>query len=173
MKKMRVVSMVFTLFLIFGFYGAALGGGLEDPACTGDPFPDASQCDKTTVYANITVARALDCVCAISPPITPNSYNVHVVVRDKKNGKPKKVHLFSFSTPRGTGNLCDLDEEFLFDEFIRRFCTLGVQEVFGFDGVAVIKELKIVRVQEEDCGTAEEMMQLEVVLCDGPAPPIP
>jgi hypothetical protein len=164
MKKTRVVLLVIALILLFGFYGAAFGGGgPEDPACLLDPFPDASQCDKTTVYADITVARAAPCA------IVPSTYSVHMVVRDKKKGKPKEVHLFSFSSSLGDGDLCNLDEDDLIAEFFRLFCSLGVQDLFGFDGIAVTKYVEIVRA--ENCGTPAEMIQLEVAICDVPVAP--
>ena len=166
MKKTRAIPLVFACFLTLGLYGAAFGGGgPEDPACKGDPFPDANQCDNTTVYADITVARAAPC------PTVPGTYSVHLVVRDKKAGRPQNVHLFSFSTSLGSGDLCNLKKEDLIAQFLRLFCSLGVQDKFGFDGIAVIKDAEIVR--NENCGTPAEMIQFEVVLCDAPAPPTP
>jgi hypothetical protein len=84
----------------------------------------------------------------------------------KKKKKSKEVHLFSFSTPLGEGDLCALNEDDFLDLFFRVPCSLGVQDAFGFDGIAVIKKLEIVN--KENCGTPAEMIRLEAVVCDVP-----
>ena len=77
------------------------------------------------------------------------------------------MHLFSFPTPRGAGDLCALSEEELIDIFFRRPCTLGVHTEFGFVGLPVFEEFEIIA--QENCApppNPAEMILIKVVVCD-------
>lgn len=162
MKKITLLPWLLAFFLIFSFSGTTFaGGGPEDPACSADSFPDSSECpaDAKRVWGEITVAREVD---NIIPAL--NAYSVQISLRDKKRGKPKELHLFSFPTPRGESDLCALSEDELIEIFFRRPCTLGVHTAFGFVGLPVFEEFEIIA--DENCGLPSEMIQIRVVICD-------
>jgi hypothetical protein len=171
MKTMKMVPWLLAFTLIFGFSSAALsgGGGPEDPAaCDVVLSLDSNDCpaDAKRVYAEITVARE-------TPPIIgPGAYSVQISSRDKKRGKPKEVHLFSFQDPLGVGDLCAASEEDFLELFYKKPCALDVHIAFDFVGLPVFEEFEIIAF--ENCCDPEtpsvdcpaEMILIRAVVCD-------
>jgi hypothetical protein len=152
MKKMRVFPWLLAFVLIFGFYGTAFsGGGPEDPACPAgtdeDPLPEPTA--GPYLYGTFTVARVVGLLGDFD-----TTYSVQITLRRKW-----KTHLFSFQSPLGEGNLCELDERELMEIFKRLPCQLGVGDAFGLEGIPVIKKLWITVVESELCGGPGEMIR--------------
>lgn len=161
MKRSRMIPLVFALMCVFGFYGIALSGGWEDPACQNPPAPTSGH----FIRGSFTVD--LDEITRGFPDY--EHYNVHLVLK-----RGNKVHLFSFPSSVGTKGLCDYKVEDpdsnlgLKTIFAKIPCNLRIGEAFDLSGFPVIADLTITN--KDFCGTDEAMIAGDIVIRVVPVP---
>ena len=147
MKRSKKFPLLLVLVSIFGFYGIALGAG-EPPSWGTCPPELPAPTRGHFVYGTFTAG--LD-------QLYPDHFNVQMVLR-----QGTKVHLFSFWTDLGGGDLCD--QTAVNPETIKQLlafypCSLAVGEPFGFDPAKftpVISDIYIIK--RDFCEVYERQM---------------
>lgn len=152
MKKcLSVAAVMMATFL--GLSSVACGGGRgpEDPACMNLPLPIGGKVVKgtfTIAYDKSQCSQQEQC----------RHFNVHAVLT-----RGSKVHLYSFATPLGDGDLCGLDSGYLKREYAPEPCNQRVGQDFGIPGVPVIETLTIKKM--DFCGdTSKQMIKGDIVI---------
>ena len=136
MKRSRMIPLVFGLVFVFGFYGVTFSGGWEDPVCQNLPAPTSGH----FIRGDFSAAQDKS-PCSADYPEDCAHYNVHLMLK-----RGKQVHMFSFSAPLGTGDLCGYKVKDTYQNLVPELktmfakypCNLGVGRAFDLQGVPVI-----------------------------------
>ena len=152
MKRSSMITLVLALVFILGSYGVAFSGGGEPcpGCCNNPPAPTSGQ----YLYGTFTVARDKS-ACGLGDISALKGYDVQIVLRHRLN----EVHLFSFHTPLGTGDLCGYDASQLKTAYVKLPCALEVGEAFGFDPLKYFPVISDLYITNKDfCDTPDEMI---------------
>ena len=150
MKRFRMFPLMLVLVCVLGLYGVALSGGGEPcpGCCDNPPAPTKGQ----FLYGTFTAARDKS-ACGNIPSYA--GYDVQMVLRHRLN----QVHLFSFHTPLGTGDLCGYDASEFETAFVKFPCALEVGQPFGFDPAKYFPVIHEIFISKKDfCVTPDEMI---------------
>jgi len=155
MKRNMMISSILALLMIVGLCKVAFGGGgFEGSGCEPENLPPPNS--GPYLYGIFTVARDKSECTLFTHPDECGHYNVHAVLF-----RETKLHLFSFTSSMGVGDLCDsgIYNKWIKNEFASYPCMLEVGEAFGFGSTKytpVITKVSIIK--KDSCGTLDEMI---------------
>jgi hypothetical protein len=150
MKRSKMIPLGLALVSILGFYGVAFCGG--EPGFGTCPAVLPAPSHGQFLYGTFTAALDQATVYA-----DDSHFNVEIVLLHGT-----KVHLFSFWTDLGGGDLCD--QTAVNPTTIKYFlafypCSLAVGEPFGFDPTMFTPVISDINILKRDfCGDYERQM---------------